>query len=269
MGLEYDKNGNAYEVEMLKNLHKVCPATGSLAYHIECFGEDCSKVTPDKYDLLYNQKYHCEVECKIIQHDFERRLQRYVDSLRADRRRSESLKMARSISLDQFYTFCKDLEQYMEQNRQAYTQSLTIYPFHDQDNVFLVFWYDKDEVVDFSVSDNIISNMTTRFAKMKEDLNYTLSYRLVPKYLSEAIRIYFCIKYDVDTKNTLRDGNPVYVRESGLKKYLESAYGITMLNYKAIRKYNPGMTEIVNYGSVILLKQEIDEAVKKYMEHQS
>lgn len=265
MELERDKYGNAYEVEIHKNLHKVCPVTGSLAVHLDCDYENCSKVTPDKYDLLYNQRYHCEIERRNIQLDFERRLQRYMDSIRADERRSKSLEVAKTINVTQFYEFCDNLEKYMEQNKQAYTQSLTIYPYHDQDTIFIAFWYDKGTLVDFSVTDNIISHMSTHFAKMREDLSFTLSYRLIPKYLSEAIRIYFCLKYDVDTKNILKDGNPVYIRESGLKKYLKAAYGTTLVNYKLLHNFNPNMTEIVNYDSIILIKQEIDETVKEYL----
>ena len=269
MELEHDKYGNAYEVEMLKNLHKVCPLTGYRAEHFDCDYKDCSKITPDKYDLLYNQRYHCEVERRNIQLEFERRLQRYMDSIRADERRSKSLEVAKTINVNQFYEFCDDLEQYMKQNRQAYTQNLIIYPYHEQDTIFLVFWYDKDTLVDFSVTDNISSHMSTHFAKMREDLNYTLSYRLIPKYLSEAVRIYFCLKYDVDTKNILKDGNPVYLRENGLKKYLLSAYGTTLINYKLLRIHNPSITEILNYDSIILIKQEIDETVKEILKTKS
>ena len=146
MELEHDKYGNAYEVEMLKNLHKVCPLTGYRAEHFDCDYKDCSKITPDKYDLLYNQRYHCEVERRNIQLEFERRLQRYMDSIRADERRSKSLEVAKTINVNQFYEFCDDLEQYMKQNRQAYTQNLIIYPYHEQDTIFLVFWYDNIEI---------------------------------------------------------------------------------------------------------------------------
>ncbi len=263
MSIEYDENGNAFDVELLEQRYKICPITGLATDDFTCNELDCSNVKDDKTETLYGREYHCEVEKKHITHEFNRRLQKMMDLLKADQRRSASLDVARNIKLDEFFSFCRDLETFMYQNRQAYNKDFVIIPYRDPEDLFLVFWYEKDTVIDFSVSENIVANVNVRFSKMKENPDFTVSHRIVPGYLAEAIRIYFCIKYGVDTKNILRDDNPVYVKARNLKKYLDSAYGMSLQEFRTIRQNNPGMTEIVDFDSVIMIKQEIDEAIRR------
>ena len=81
--------------------------------------------------------------------------------------------------------------------------------------------------------------------------------------MAEAVRIYFCLQYGVETKSILRDDNPVYVKARNLKRYLEAAYGISLQEFKEIRKLNPWLTEISDFDSVLMLKQEIDEVIRR------
>jgi hypothetical protein len=263
MGIEYDEKGNAYDVDFIEQRYKICPITGLATDDFSCYNLDCSKIEADKSEILYGCEYHCDVEKKRIVDEFNCRLQRKMDLMKADWRRSASLEVARKIELEEFFSFCKDLETFMYQNRQAYNKDFVIIPYRDPEDLFLVFWYEKDTVIDFSVSENIVANVNVHFSKMKENPDFTVSYRIVPGYLAEAIRIYFCIKYGVDTKNILRDDNPVYVKARNLKKYLDSAYGMSLQEFRTIRQNNPGMTEIVDFDSVIMIKQEIDEAIRR------
>lgn len=53
------------------------------------------------------------------------------------------------------------------------------------------------------------------------------------------------------------------MKARNLKKYLDSAYGMSLQEFRTIRQNNPGMTEIVDFDSVIMIKQEIDEAIRR------
>ncbi len=261
--IEYDKNGNAYEVEQIEQRYKICPLTGKVAEDFFCDRYDCSRVKPDEYDILYGKEYHCEIEYKKIKDEFDGRMKRYTEKLKAAERRSTSLETARTIELDCFFDFCKDLKEYLFSNRQSYDSTFTIKPYHEPDDSFIVFWFDKDKVVDFSVTENLVANINNHFVNFRDNSDYKVSYRLVPGYLAEAVRIYFCLQYGVETKNILRDDNPVYIKARNLKRYLESAYGMSLQDFKEIRKLNPWLTEISDFDSVLMLKQEIDEVIRR------
>ena len=48
MSIEYDENGNAFDVELLEQRYKICPITGLATDDFTCNELDCSNVKDDK-----------------------------------------------------------------------------------------------------------------------------------------------------------------------------------------------------------------------------
>lgn len=263
MSIELDKNGNKYQVEQMKILHKICPITGELGKYSECDCYDCSKVRPDITETLYGQTYHCKAERDIIQRNYESELERRLERLKAYQRRLSSLEAARTIDLNDFFSFCDSIDRYLHLNKQIYSRGMTFKPYRESDEIFLVYWLEKDEVEEICTTENLFQNISNHFTKLRENPDYSVGYRRIPMYVAEAVKVNLCLRYRIDTKSMIHYENPVYIKARNLAKYLESAYGMSWHDFNKIRKNSLGLTEIANFDNVILIKQEIDDLIKK------
>lgn len=79
----------------------------------------------------------------------------------------------------------------------------------------------------------------------------------------EAIIVCLRIKYHMDVNYILHHDNPVYIKASGIEKYMAAAYGLKPFHIKKMLKKNIEITAINNFGNIIYIKQELDEIIRK------
>ena len=264
MDIEYDNEGNGYIIETYTQKTKVCPLTGQCAYYSDCDSVNCSEVNIDKYDIHHGQIYHCVHEFKEIEREFDRKIKSEIENIKANKRRSESLNLARQTNFEEFSSFCEMIDEYMCSNKLEYSEKLEIHPYCGEDDRFLVYWFENEEIKEICVTENLISNIFNRLTKFKDKENgYTMSYHIIPQYISEAVKVNLYLKYRMDVKGVLRDDNPVYIKESSMSRYMDSAYRWSKADFNKLRSKHLELTELVNYGSVIYIKQEIDEIIRR------
>lgn len=242
---------------------KTCPLTKAPInpaqnYSWLCLEIDCDKVKHERWGLLYGQKYRCEVERMKIESFHKRQLKAAEEY----RRLNNSLGVARSINLDRFFTFCDELDRIMIQNRQKYSKEMIICPYLDHEKKFLVYRFENDKAVEITYTRNILKCLGTRFEKLNDQID-AVSYFSVPCCMAEAILVCLYIKHNLDAKYILHHDNPVYIKKSGLKKYVDAVYGLTRFDLEKLLAEHLEITEINNHQTIIYIKQELDEIIRR------
>lgn len=239
----------------------ICPLTGGIKPpENECIYYDCKNVNPEKLSFLYGYKYRCKLEKKQI----ERWHEKLVKAEETYRKLNDSLEQSRSINIDKFYAYCNELDKKMIENRQVYSFDMLLCPYHDPNDRFLVYLFEDDEVTEISVTDNIMAYMGKRYTWLKNDkVKCEMSCSTIPALLSEAINVRMHLNHKMDVKAILHIDNPVYIKDSGLNKYIDAAYGLTWHEFKKIKDKHLEITEIVNYDKIIYVKQELDVIIRR------
>lgn len=69
--------------------------------------------------------------------------------------------------------------------------------------------------------------------------------------------------HNMDVKSLIHYNNPVYVQSTAIGKYIDAMYGWDWVSFKKAMARHLEMTEIVNYGNIIYIKQELDEIIRR------
>ncbi len=239
---------------------KICPLSGEEigpeCYFPECRFNNCSNVSKSTAYYIYGHIYHCDYEKRVIEDWHERQMK----AAELYKRMNLSLETARTINIDDFFSYCDSLDKEMVNNRQTYNRDMMINPYHDPDEKCLIYIFENDEINEISVVDNPFVFLGSRFDRIK---NGSLSICAVPAYMAEAINVRLHLQYKMDVKAILHNDNPVYIKARNIAKYVEAAYGWDWLSFKRVRDRHLEMTEIVNYENIIYIKQELDEIVRQ------
>ncbi len=256
-------NVDENDIDIDAESRKVCPLTGGIIRdidHYECITYDCADASRDKWSLLYGHKYHCPYEKKAIEdwHERQEKAKKYYSKL------VDSLDAVRAIDLDEFFDTCKTIDEQMIRDKQEYNENWLISPYREEDEKFFVYLFKDDEIEKISLTENVLNFMATRYSEFsKKENHYAMSCCTLPKLIADAVNVNLQIKYNMDVTKVLAADNPVYIAASAAGKYIDAAYGWKWVDFKKALARHLETTEIVNYGRIIYIKQELDEIIRR------
>lgn len=258
----------SYDYDYCLDHPKTCPLTGrKLTVGIDdaCyFRYDCNNVDGSPIGTTYGKKFRCGLEKDNIELWYKKELEKKARCIM----HNESLETARKIDLEGFYEYCNELDEEMINSRQAYGKDMALCPYHEPQNSCIIYLFKNDELKEIAVSGSPLSFIGKRIEGKNADGNikYAVSYQEVPEYLAEAISVNQHLKRHWDVKSILHDNNPVYIKSRHAGQYVYDVYGLHQSTFAKLRRENLDLTEISNFENVIMIKQEIDKAVKAYIE---
>lgn len=238
---------------------EICPLTHQSITNGFCLYADCNSVTGEALGFLYGRPYRCALEKENIE-------KWHTDHLKEAERRvkiENSLKVAQQLNLNDFFSYCDQLAEKMFADRQEYNRTMTIMPYLEAGERFLIYVFRSEAVVRITS----VKNLCSFVASIYNDLciteeNLAISYYPVKESMSEAIVVRQYLQHGFDVRGVLHATNPIYINKSQLKALADKVYGIGWRRLKVLLKNNFDLTEIENYDDTIYIKQEIDRILR-------
>ena len=252
-----------YGTETISTVSRViCPFSGQDVddtYSYVCMYCDCSNVKADKFYELEGKKYRCPAEKRLIEMGIESRERKH--NLRE--RLTNSYESSLGINVGEFEAGCNELNEYLVKNCAPY-EDLVVKPYRCEDEVHIVYSYENGELKHIAKTENLM-NMLAKYMNeaQKNNSEWSASYVLVNNQFADAIVVNLYMRYDFDVVRVLDKDNPIYIKNKDVYKYLETIYGLNHHDFKKILKNNLWMTSILNYNSVIYIKQELDQVIRR------
>lgn len=245
---------------------KHCPLDGHeiIPDEIKCLDFDCTSCSNDKYYMLHGHKCYCKMDEIRIEQWYQKR----TETERRYKKLVQSHQLASQISVDEFYEYCDAIDDEMWINKQKYAPNMSIDFYHAEDEKCLVYLYDGGKLVDTGIAANPFTFVGTRFEQFSNPKqNVEISICSIPENIAEAVNVRIRLIRDMDVTSILHHDNPVYIKKTGIIKYLEAVYGLGKTDFNKIKKKHLELTEISNHGNVIYLKSEIDQIIRREYGH--
>lgn len=258
-----------YITEEIVQYYKVCPLDGKPAPHFTCDMYDCSGVFPGE---SFAFDYRGRTETAVCPYDMEDRKGTIDNRIaREEARKRQYQRICHSLEdscnwksgyLGEFFDYCGELDKTLRENGASY-QDLNIRPYHEGDEIFLIYYMEYGNPVSIRVSESLLSEINKYITRVRDNDYSTISYLIIPKEYASEIRIYLYLKYDMDISTVLKIDNKVYLKEHDLYKWMGAAYGFTVWDVKKLREKHLELTEIVTSAGIVFIKQELNEMVAR------
>lgn len=237
----------------------ICPLTHQPITNGVYLYADCNSVTGKELGFLYGRPYRCALEKENIEKWHTDRLKEAERRVRIE----SSLKVAQQLSLNEFFSYCDQLDEKMLADRQKYNRTMTIMPYLEADERCLIYVFQSDKVIRISSVKNLCSFVASIYNDLCDtEKKLAISYYPVEEGMSEAIVVRQYLQHGLDVRGVLHATNPVYINKSQLKTLADKVYGIDWRRLKVLLKNNFDLTEIENYGDTIYIKQEIGRILR-------
>ena len=244
--------------------HKICPLTGEKAESWLCERSDCSGVSRDNFTVVHG------VECYCAEDRRRANIERNVYKEREYKRNLErekmlsSLQSARQMDYKELDDYCRGLNRTLMADVHRYDKDLSIKPYIAEGEHKVMYLIKEGTVEGISVTDNVFGILYKWKAKLAEpDGGYSFSMHDIPADIADVVQVNLYLRHGLDVSRVLKYDNPVYVNKKSLGRYIETVYGWKWPTFKKARAMHLEMTEIVNGETLIFIKQEIDEIVRR------
>ena len=248
---------------MEEKIIHLCPLTGkelSLENNWECFEIDCSHIDANKKEYIFGRSYRCIHERHIIEkwHDAQQK------AAMISKRFENSLKAAREININDFYDYCENLDTLMINNKQLFSDEISVKLFHETNEKSLIYIFNADKVINIVAVDNPLLYLSKSYNLLRDTTQkYSISVCSVNETIAEAIIVKLRLRHRIEIPRNIHYGNPVYIKGKNLKKYIETAYSGDYSSFKNLLKKQLDLTEIVDSDDIIFVKQELDELIRR------
>ncbi|SNU09929.1 hypothetical protein SAMN06297422_1385 [Lachnospiraceae bacterium] len=240
----------------------ICPLSGQFVddtYSYMCMYCDCSNVKSDMFYELEGKRYRCPAEKRLIEMGIERRQRK--QNIRE--RFTNSYESSLGINVGTFEADCNELNEYLVNHCASY-EDINVKPYRGEDEIHIVYSYENGELKHIAKTENLMSMLAKYMNEAnKKNAEWSASYALVNNQLIDAIIVNLYLRYNFDVVRVLDKDNPIYIKNRDVYKYLENVYGLNQHDFKKILKNNLWMTSILNYNSVIYVKQELDQIIRR------
>ena len=173
-----------------------------------------------------------------------------------------SLDFARAIDLNAFHIYCDDLDKKMHETKMDFGKDMLICPYHEKNELILVYLFNKDRLSMISVVDNVFMLLASQYTSIQDPLQKSSVSCCTIKYeIADAVNVRLRMMNGLDIKSVLHIDNPVYLKHTGLYQYMETVYAWNRYKTKENIKKIYQALRICYSGLDIFYKKEIDEIV--------
>ncbi len=238
-----------------------CPLTGEKITDEDdytCWYADCGNVDPKKEHSTGDSKYRCPLQLKQIKDIVNRMMKESEKRLRHQNGYDASEGYDCTYILDK----CVEYHKLMLDNKKNY-KDMVIEPFREDNERHIILSFEEERVTKVVKTENIFQALHTIYHSFEDKNLWSVSIVRVDAAFADILQVFLCIQYGLNAGPFLKIENPIYIKSKDVYKYVDIVYGLAPHQFRKILSKNLWITETVNCGNIIYIKQELDKAIRQ------